>query len=308
MISHSRPRRRSRYALLAAALTSLLVTGLDLADPDGPVPSTLRSAGAAVTGPLLEAVAQTLPEPADHAADLAATSARLALTESEARRLRGIVDLDTSATLSAATDSASRATGSAAGATGSTTDTATGSTTDTGSVDTSARIVTGRVVGVGTPGASGLQRLTIDLGSRDGIAVDQSVLSVDGLIGRTVRVGATTSDVLVLGAADLVVGVRTESGLLGTLGPPTPADAAREVGQLTFTAIGRGDLTPGEPLTTVGSPDDRPFVAGIPVGTIASVDPAGGRVGAVAAVSPAADVTRLDVVAVVVPTPEQAGS
>ncbi|KAB7743326.1 hypothetical protein GA707_14610 [Nostocoides sp. F2B08] len=271
------PRRR-RYALLAGALITLLLMGLDLADPDSTVPSTLRSAGAAVTGPLLTAVADTFPEPPDHGADLAATGARLALTESEVRRLTGIVDLNTSATLAAATDSAPHA---------------------------AHRVVTARVVGLGTPTATGPQRLTIDIGARDGISEDQTVLNHEGLVGRTVLVGATTADVLVLGAQDLIVGARTDSGLLGTVGAPTPADGARDPGQLTFSAIAIAHLEPGDVLTTVGSPDNSPFVAGIPVGTVVSVDPGTGRVGPAAAVRPAADIARLDVVGVVVPAPAE---
>jgi rod shape-determining protein MreC len=268
-------RRLSRYALLAGALATLLLMGLDLADPDAAIPTTLRSAGATVTGPLLTAVANTFPEPPDHAAALAETGARLALTESEVRRLTGIVDLSTSPTLAAATDSA-------------------------------AQVITARVVGLGALAATGPQRLTIDVGSRDGIAEDQTVVNAEGLIGRTVRVGATTSDVLVIGARDLVVGTRTDSGLLGTVGPPTPADGARDSGQLTFAAIAIGDLAPGEHLTTVGSPDDTPFVAGIPVGIVVTVDPGAGRVGPTASVRPAADIARLDVVAVIVPAPREA--
>ena len=268
------PRRR-RYALLAGALITLLLMGADLADPDSTVPSTLRSAGASVTGPLLTTVADTFPEPPDHSADLAATGARLALSESEVQRLRGIVDLDTSTTLAAATDSA-------------------------------AQLVTARVVGLGTPAATGPQRLTIDIGARDGIAEDQTVLNHRGLIGRTVRVGATTADVLVLGAQDLIVGTRTDSGLLGTVGPPTPADGARDPGQLTFSAVAIADMEPGQRLSTVGSPDNSPFVAGIPVGTIVSVDPGTARVGPTAAVRPAADIASLDVVAVIIPAPREA--
>ncbi len=274
----SRPRR---YALLAGALITLLLMGLDLADPDAAVSSTLRSAGATVTGPLLTAVANTFPEPPDHAAALAETGALLALSESEVRRLTGIVDLGMSATLTAATDNAT--------------------------ANASHTIVTARVVGIGTPAATGPQRLTIDIGSEDGIAVDQTVLNADGLVGRTVRVGATTSDVLVLGAQDLVVGARTDAGLLGTVGPPTPADGRRDPGQLTFAAIAIADLEPGQRLTTVGSPDDTPFIAGIPVGTVVSVDPGTARVGPTAAVRPAADIASLDVVAVVVPAPSEAG-
>jgi rod shape-determining protein MreC len=272
-------RRAQRYALLAGALVTLLVLALDLtagrsSGADGApsrVTDTLRAAGATVTGPLLTTAARAFPPPADHEPALVRTSARLALTEEALRRADATSELLTSPTLTATSDSGHS-------------------------------LVLARVVGVGAPGPSGPQRLTLDVGSRDGVTLDQSVVAGAGLVGRTVRVGTTTSDVLILGASDLVVGARAgTTGLLGTVAPPTAADASRDPGQLTFAAISLGDLEPGEPVITVGSPDDVPFVAGIAVGTVATVDPDTGRLGRTAAVDPAVDIGTLDIVAVVIP-------
>jgi rod shape-determining protein MreC len=260
------------YALLAGALLTLLVLGLDLTNPDAAVSGGLRSVGAAVTGPLLTTVAQAFPEPPESASELTETSARLALTEDALRAATGSAELAMSPTLTALTDNGHG-------------------------------LVLARVVAVGTPGPTGPERLTIDVGTRDGIREDQSVVASAGLVGRTVRVGRSTSDVLILGAPDLVVGVRTEgTGLLGTAGPPD-AGQPREPGQLTFTAIAFGEASSGERLLTLGSPDNVPFVAGIPIGEVAAVDPSSGRVGLTATVTPAVDIATLDVVAVVVPGP-----
>ena len=270
-MSPRRPRPQLS-ALLAGALLTLLVLGLDLASSDAAIPGALRDSGAVATGPLLTAMTRVLPEPPDAATEFAETSAHLALTENALRRAERTIELTMSDTLTAATDSGHRA-------------------------------VLGRVVAIGALGPSGPERLTLDLGSRDGIAVDQSVVAPDGLVGRTVRVGATSADVLILGAADLVIGARAEtSGLLGAVGPAIASAAPRQGGQLTFTAIAFGEATPGERLLTLGSPDDTPFVAGIPIGQIATVDPASGQVGLTAAVAPAVDIATLDVVAVIVPT------
>ena len=271
--------RRSRpqlYALLTGALLTLLVLGLDVASPDAAVPDALRDGGAAATGPLLTAVTQAFPPPPDAAEELAETSAHLALTEDRLRRAERTIELSISDTLTAATDSGHRA-------------------------------VIARVVAIGALGPAGPERLTLDVGSRDGIGPDQTVVAPQGLVGRTVRVGETTSDVLILGAPDLVIGARTEAGLLGTVGPPAAGGEARESGQLTFTAIAFGDAEPGDRLTTLGSPDDTPFVAGIPVGEVTAVDAATGRVGLTAAVTPAVDIATLDVVAVIVPTDANPG-
>ena len=69
----------------------------------------------------------------------------------------------------------------------------------------------------------------------------------------------------------------------------------------------RDDAEPGDRLTTLGSPDDTPFVAGITVGEVTAVDAATGRVGLTASVTPAVDIATLDVVAVIVPTDADPG-
>lgn len=267
----------SRYALLAGLLLTLVIVGLDLAGPRGAIPQVLRSAGAGVTGPVLTRIAHSFPPPPDTATDAVEAQARLSAAEDEVHTLR-----DSTALLNTADVRSLRETGH--------------------------RIILARVVAIGALGPAGPERLTIDVGSDDGVAEDQTVVAATGstgagLVGRTVRVGARTSDVLILGAADLVVGARgSDSGLLGTVSPPrSGAREPRDAGHLTFAAIGFGDLERGELLRTVGSPGERPFVSGVTIGTIVGVDPSRGRVGITAAVEPAVDVGRLDVVAVIAP-------
>ncbi|NLW99627.1 MAG: rod shape-determining protein MreC [Actinomycetales bacterium] len=262
----------SLYALVAGVLFTAVVLGWDAATPRAALPETLRGGGAAAMSPLLTRIAESFPPPPESAEALTETTARLALTEDELRRSTQQADLATTPHIAALSDQGHD-------------------------------IVLGRVVAVGAPGAAGPERLTIDLGTEDGIALDQSVVAADGLVGRTVRVGRTTSDVLIVGAADLVVGARAlDSQLLGTVTPPASGDpAAREHGELTLTTISFGDLRTGEQVVTVGSPDDTPLVAGIPVGKITSVDPPRGRVDVTATLLPAVDIGTLDVVAVIVP-------
>lgn len=261
-----------RYALLTLLLITALIVGLDAGNDRSGLPETLRSAGAAVTGPVLTAIAGTFPDPPIDTVEKTELAAKLALAEQDAQ----------SAHLSEALAAAPHVTALR---------------------EQGHELVLAQIVSVGAIGPAGPERLTIDVGERDGIALDQSVVAADGLVGRTVRVGATTSDVLILGAPDLVMGARAaDSQLLGTVSPPGGGDPApRSRGQLTFTAIAFGDLTVGDQIRTVGSPDDIPFVAGLPIGTVAAVDPSRGRVGVTAALDPAVDIGRLDVVGVVIP-------
>lgn len=264
--------RASGWALLVLVLATLGIMGLDAGHERAGPPEALRSAGATVTGPLLTAIAGTFPEPAADENERAELSASLALTEEALAETQGSDRL-----LAADHVTLLR--------------------------DAGHELVLARIVALGAVGPAGPERLTIDVGERDGVALDQTVVASGGLVGRTVRVGASTSDVLILGAADLVMGARAaDSGLLGTVRPPGgTATAPRSPGQLTFAAIAFGDLAVGEEVRTLGSPDNVPFVAGIPIGVVSEIDASRGRVGLTAAIDPNVDVGSLDVVAVVVP-------
>ncbi|SOC52536.1 rod shape-determining protein MreC [Ornithinimicrobium cerasi] len=164
------------------------------------------------------------------------------------------------------------------------------------------RLLPARVVAV-APGTSpvGGRTVTLDVGASEEVTQDQTVVSVDGLVGRVVRVGGASSDVLLLGDADAVVGVRfgAEGGLGSVAAVPPPGLPPRGAGDLTLTAVGDTTIRVGDDVTTLGSPDDRPYVARVPLGTVTSVDPDRGQLGATAVVRPHVDPDTLDLVAVV---------
>ena len=165
---------------------------------------------------------------------------------------------------------------------------------------TGARLVPARVVGIGALAADGAQRLTLDVGSRDGVSADLSVVSGEGLVGRVVAVGPWTCDVLLVGATDVAVGVRVgPAGRLGLVGGEGTRGRARSAGELGLALVEPGTVRVGDAVTTLGSPTGRPFVAGLRVGTVSRVDPAAGRLTATAVVSPAVDLGTVDVVGVV---------
>ena len=159
-----------------------------------------------------------------------------------------------------------------------------------------------RVVGFSSGSTPvGGQTVTIDVGEDDGVTVDQTVVSSDGLVGRVVRTAPRSADVVLIGGSDVVVGVRFgEARALGSVdGRPAPGLPPRASGELTLTALGDTEITVGDLVTTLGSPDSIPYVAGIPLGSVTSVDPADGSLGGTAVVSPFVDPDTLDLVAVV---------
>ncbi|MFK5633095.1 MULTISPECIES: rod shape-determining protein MreC [unclassified Ornithinimicrobium] len=164
------------------------------------------------------------------------------------------------------------------------------------------RLLPARVVAF-APATSpvGGRTVTVDVGAQDGVALDQTVVSAEGLVGRVLRVAPRSADVLLLGDADVVVGVRygTEGALGSVRAGGAPGLPPRAHGELTLTALGDSPIGVGDEVTTLGSPDDRPYVARVPLGTVTAVDPDRGQLGRTAVVTPHVDTDVLDLVAVV---------
>ncbi|MGD8199746.1 rod shape-determining protein MreC [Ornithinimicrobium sp. W1679] len=174
-------------------------------------------------------------------------------------------------------------------------------------VDDGHRLLPARVVGF-SPGTSPVagRTVTIDVGADDGVSPDLTVVAADGLVGRVLRVAGSSADVLLVGDAGVVVGVRygTDGALGSVAAEPPPGLPPRGQGELTLTAL--GDTVPrvGDEVTTLGSPDDRPYVAGVALGVVRSPDPDRGQLGSTAVVRPHVDTDTLDLVAVVLPEGE----
>jgi rod shape-determining protein MreC len=152
-------------------------------------------------------------------------------------------------------------------------------------------VVPAQVTGLGS--AFGFERtVTIDAGSRDGVREGQTVVSGDGLVGRTTRVGPFTSTVLLLTDPGFTVGARlTREGTVGL--------ATGDGSGLTYELVEGGRVEVGEALLTTGS---QTFVPGVPIGRVTSVDPSPGLV-STAQVRPFVRVAALDLVGVVTSPP-----
>lgn len=140
---------------------------------------------------------------------------------------------------------------------------------------------------------------TIDVGRRDGVRKNMTVVSGAGLVGRVVHAGATTSTVLLAMDGGSHVGVRMED--------------SHEIGVLTGEGLGQMRLklldsdTPlrrGDRLVTFGSQGGEPYVPGVPIGAVTSVKKDPGSLTLKATVRPFVDFSALDLVGVVVKPPK----
>ena len=139
---------------------------------------------------------------------------------------------------------------------------------------------------------------TIDVGSTDGVTPNQTVINGDGLVGKTLYVGPTTSTILLARDPKFTAGARLEG--------------SRQIGRvdgggrdpMTLTLLdSQARMHVGDRLVSFGSQGDRPFVAEVPIGRISRIEPTPGELYRTGIVAPYVDFTSLDVVGVVVNTP-----
>lgn len=159
--------------------------------------------------------------------------------------------------------------------------------------------VPAQVIAVG-PAQGFAWTVTIDAGSRDGVERDMSVISGAGLVGRTIDVGPTTSTVLLIVDATSSVGGR----LSGTSQIGIVSGTGRQ-DSLTMQLLDPlAVVDVGDVVVSFGSEGGRPYAPGIPIGVVAEMRGTEGQLTRSAILEPYVDISRLDIVGVVLRAPE----
>ncbi len=157
------------------------------------------------------------------------------------------------------------------------------------------RIVPGVAISFG-PSLGFEWTVTLDVGSRDGVAEGMTVVDGDGLVGRVKRVTNRTCVVVLAVDPGSSVGVRQEGS--GSLGLVTGSGLS----PLNYTPLDqRGGIRVGDRLVT-GPYGGSTYVPGVPVGEVVHVNTDRGS-GTSADVRPYARMTSLDLVGVVLAVP-----
>jgi rod shape-determining protein MreC len=146
-----------------------------------------------------------------------------------------------------------------------------------------------------SPAQDGSWTATLDAGSRDGVAVDQTVLTGAGLVGRIASVGPSTSTVLLAVDPDSVLGVRLAGS--GPIGTAVGEDEHTLRVQFFDPQL---KLSTGQPVLTLGTADAATSVPGVPVGVISKVLDTPGQLTRTALVTTYVDETAVDTVGIVV--------
>jgi len=150
------------------------------------------------------------------------------------------------------------------------------------------------------------QAVTLDVGSRNGVKPQETVLNASGLVGTVISVSPWTCTVLLATDPTAVAGVRlTGSGRMGWVTGTAQGRSGPDLLELHVLGASSA-LARGQQLVTAASVGDRPYVAGVPVGVVTRVETGAGLT-ATALVRPFVDFSALDVVGVVV-TPRLQGA
>jgi len=275
-----RDTRRSRIVLAVLVLVSITLIVFDLRGGDSGPTRPLRVAGESLLGSAERAMA-TVVVPVrgllESLAGLGDKDARIAQLEADNARLQA--ELDT-----VANDRARVADLEALLGLVSTNDYET---------------VPAQVIAVG-PAQGFAWTVTIDAGSRDGIERDMSVISGAGLVGRTIDVGPTTSTVLLIVDATSSVGGR----LSGTSQIGIVSGTGRQ-DSLTMQLLDPlAVVDVGDVVVSFGSEGGRPYAPGIPIGVVTEMRGTEGQLTRSAILEPYSDISRLDIVGVVLRAPE----
>ncbi|MDH2428121.1 rod shape-determining protein MreC [Sphaerisporangium sp. TRM90804] len=154
-------------------------------------------------------------------------------------------------------------------------------------------------------GAPGFEdAVEIDAGSGDGVRSEMTVLNGDGLVGRVVRAGPSSSTVVLLTDPASSAGGRVEGtneiGVVTGLGVPAQGRFVRF--RLLDSTV---SLAVGRRLVSFGSQNGMPYAPGLPIGVVQRVEATPGELTRVAYAKPFVDFTALDVVGVVVRAPQR---
>ena len=160
------------------------------------------------------------------------------------------------------------------------------------------KVVAAKVINRGSS-ATFKQTVTIDVGSSSGIEKNMTVISDSGLVGVVKSVTSSSAIVLLMSDPTFKIGVR----IAGTqsIGVVSGQGGNSYLLQLLDAT---GEIKKGDVLVARGSQDGKPFVPGIPVGTVTTVQSNASSITQNADVVGISNLERIGVVAVVTSPPK----
>jgi len=155
------------------------------------------------------------------------------------------------------------------------------------------KVVAARVIGQGSASTFS-QTITIDAGSNDGVQKDMTVINESGIVGVVKSVTGSSAIVILMSDPTFRIGVRIAG--TQTVGILLGQGTNRYTLQLLDPA---GTIKFGDALLSLGSDNNRPFVPGLPVGSVSFVDHSNSALTQTASVTGYANLNSLGVVSVI---------
>jgi len=160
------------------------------------------------------------------------------------------------------------------------------------------KVVAAKVINRGSS-ATFKQTITIDAGKKSGVDINMTVISDSGLVGVVKSVTSNSAIVLLMSDPTFKIGVRiagTQSiGVISGQGGST---------YLLQLLDATGEIKKGDVLVARGSQDGKPFIPGVPVGTVTTVQSNSSSITQNADVVGISNLERIGVVAVVTSPPK----
>ena len=156
------------------------------------------------------------------------------------------------------------------------------------------KVVSARVIGKGSS-ATFSQTITIDAGSNDGVVKDMTVIGELGLVGVVKSTTSTSSIVLLMSDPTFRIGVRVaRSQSIGVL-------LGEGDNSYTLQLLDpSGSIEKDDVLLSLGSDNNKPFVPGVPVGYVTSVNNSRATLTQEARVSSYSNLGSIGVVSVII--------
>ncbi len=157
------------------------------------------------------------------------------------------------------------------------------------------KVIPAQVIAIGNTGDF-RWTITVDAGSKDGITMNSTVVAGTGLVGRVIQVADDYAIASLLIDKNVKVGVRIEGS--GEIGFLSGTGAIDQLSLQVFDPYAKMPI--GARIFSWGSDTGKPYMPGLPIGRIASVDGSPGQLNRTAKVIPTADISSLEIVGVII--------
>jgi rod shape-determining protein MreC len=153
---------------------------------------------------------------------------------------------------------------------------------------------------IGRDASGWFQTIMIDKGQRDGVRSNATIMTLDGLVGRVIKLGPISAQVQLItderSGAGALIGVLGESRALGVV------EGKNEALCKMRYVPGRVPVTPGEIVYTSGQ--DGIYPKGVPIGRVVAVAKGSAMVSHDITVEPLARLSKLEEVLVLLDHPD----